>query len=294
MPNSLATIAASVKTVYVNGEFTSPEAAVISPFDRGFIFGDGVYEVIPIYGRRLFRFEQHLARLERNLEEIGIAAPLARAQWHDVLTALINEAPSQDQSAYLQITRGVAPRDHGYPVAAQPTVFAYVQPLQPVDAEILRRGVAAVTATDTRWQRCDIKTTSLLANVTLRQRAAEAGATEAILVRDGIIAEGAASNIFVVSEGALRTPPQGPTILPGVTRDLVLELARGLAIPCDETAVTETELAQAEEIWMSSSTKELLPITRLDGAAVGGGAPGPMFSRVYAAYQEFKAAFRAA
>lgn len=281
-----------IPLVYLNGEFVPPEQAKISAFDRGFIFGDGVYEVIPVFGGRLFRLPHHLARLERSLAEVRLANPLDGIGWERVLRRLIEAVGGGDQSVYLQVTRGVAPRDHTFPSNLRPTVFAYAQPASYPSADVLARGIAAVTATDIRWLRCDIKATALLANALLRQQAADRGAAEAILVRDGLVTEGAASNVFVVRGGALHTPPNGPFILPGVTRDLVLELARANDIPAREEPLPEAALYGADEVWLTSSMREILPVTRLNERPVGTGQPGPMHARLLALYQRYKQAFR--
>jgi D-alanine transaminase len=282
-----------MQCVYLNGKLLPPDQAFISPFDRGFIFGDGVYEVIPVYGGRLFRLKQHLQRLQNSLDAIGLENPMRTEEWEAVFTRLIKENEGGDLSIYLQITRGVAARDHAFPPDAIPTVFAYAQKLKYPDRSQLADGVAAVTLPDTRWMRCDIKSICLLPNAMMRQRAIERGAAEAILIRDHFITEGAASNVFIVSRGRLTTPPKGPFILPGVTRDLVLELAHANDVVCIEQPINETELFSADEIWMTSSTKEILPITRVDGKVVGGGQPGPLHARMYALYQEYKQALRA-
>jgi len=279
--------------VYLNGDYLPPEKAQVSAFDRGFVFADGVYEVIPVYGRRLFRLPQHLARLDNSLGGIRLANPLSAQQWQALCARLIDATDSDDQSIYLQVTRGPAPRDHAFPAATKPTVFAYAQPLKYPAAEQLANGVAAISVTDIRWSRCDIKAIALLPNVLLRQQATEQGAAEAILVRDGNVTEGSASNIFLVVNGTLVTPPKGPYILPGVTRDLIVELAHAHGVTCIERDVRQTELAGASELMLSSSTKELLPITRLDGQAVGNGRPGPLHARLHALYQDYKRDFRA-
>lgn len=277
--------------VYLNGEFLPPERATVSVFDRGFIFGDGVYEVIPVFGGRLFRLPHHLSRLEASLAAIRLRNPYTAQQWSAIFMRLIAENGNGDQSIYLQITRGVAPRDHAFPPNITPTVFAYAQPLKYPSAEQLAQGVAAITSGDIRWQRCDIKAIALLANALLRQQAIEQGAAEAILVRDGLVTEGAASNIFVVNGDCLVTPPKGPYILPGITRDLVVEIARTKNIACDEKPVSVEALRAADEVWLTSSTKEVLPITRIDGRPVGNGKPGPMHARLFALYREYKQAF---
>ncbi len=298
-----------IRLVYLNGEFLAPEAARVSAFDRGFIFGDGVYEVIPVFGGRLFRLPQHLARLDSSLREIRLANPLAGAEWQKIFERLVaiqggDESattpslargprldPIGDLSIYLEVTRGVAPRDHAFPPKVTPTVFAYAAPLKYPPKEQVEQGISAITAPDIRWLRCDIKAIALLPNALLRQQAIDAGTAEAILLRDGFMTEGAASNIFVIKNGRAVTPPKGPLILPGVTRDLVLELALAHGVPCAEAAVSETELRNADEVWLTSSTKEVLAITRLDGKPVGNGKPGPLHARLLAFYKEYKRAF---
>ena len=282
-----------IKRVYLNGAFVAPEAAQVSVFDRGFVFGDGVYEVIPVYGGRAFRLKHHLLRLEASLAAIGLGNPLAHTQWQTIFEELIRAHGGGDQYIYLQVTRGVARRDHVFPKDTPPTVFAFSQPLKPPDAAELASGIAAITAPDNRWLRCDIKAIALLPNVLLRQQAQARGAVEAILIRDGFLTEGAASNIFVVRAGRLLTPPRGPFILPGVTRDLILELARAHGVDCAETVVSEAELLGADEIWMTSSLKEILAVTRLNDRSVGGGNPGPMQARFRQLYEDYKRAFRA-
>lgn len=279
--------------VYLNGEFVPPERAVVSAFDRGFVFGDGVYEVIPVFGRRLFRLPHHLARLQRSLSEIRLANPMTAEAWERVLTQLIESNEADDQSVYMQITRGPAPRDHAFPTDVRPTVFAYAQPMKPPSPETLTRGISAVTVSDIRWLRCDIKATALLANALLRQQAADRGASEAILVRDGTVTEGAASNIFLVRAGTIYTPPNGPFILPGITRDLVLELAQANAIPAREEMLPEAVLFDADEVWITSSMREIVPVTRLNDRPVGDGRAGALYARIYAFFQDYKRAFRA-
>jgi D-alanine transaminase len=279
--------------VYLNGAFLPAAEARVSPFDRGFVFADGVYEVIPVYGRRMFRMRQHLKRLDDSLAGIRVRNPLASGEWEQIFRRLTDAVAADDQSVYLQVTRGPAPRDHAFPPDPQPTVFAYAAPLKYADAQQLANGVAAITTPDIRWLRCDIKAIALLPNVLLRQQATEAGAAEAILVRDGLAMEGSASNIFAVVDGVLVTPPKGPFILPGITRDLVLELAHAHGVSCEERMLKESELAKASELMLSSSTKELLPITTLNGKPVAGGKPGPVHARLYALYQDYKREFRA-
>jgi D-alanine transaminase len=285
-------------TVYLNGTFEPLEEARISVMDRGFLFGDGVYEVIPAYGGRLFRLEPHLDRLQNSLDGIRLGNPLSRADWRAMLEELLrrNRDPSDprdDQSLYLQVTRGVAmKRDHAFPVPERPTVMAMSTPIPAPAPNLAQQGVRAIRLPDSRWQHCHLKTITLLANVLSRQQALDAGAGEAILVRDGLANEGAASNLFVVSAGVLRTPPKSAKLLPGITRDLVLELAREHGIPCREEDIPATDLDAAEEIWLTSSTREILPITELDDNAVGDGKPGALWQRMTRLYQEYKDAVR--
>lgn len=281
-----------VSSVYLNGEFVRAESAMISPFDRGFIFGDGVYEVIPVFGARLFRLPHHLQRLRHSLAAIDLAAPLSSEQWRHVLQRLVDEAGGGDQSLYLQVTRGVAPRNHAFPKNTEPTVFAYTQKKAFAAKSAQQSGAAVITAVDIRWLRCDIKSTSLLAAVMLREQAERAGAIETILIRDGLVTEGAASNIFLVRDGVLITPPKGQFILPGITRDLVLELAREHDIPLQERDVKQDELLQAQEVWITSSTNEIKAVASIDGAAVSKGAPAPRFQQMYDLYERYKQAVR--
>jgi D-alanine transaminase len=282
----------TVRQVYINGEYVPAEAASISIFDRGFIFGDGVYEVIPVYGGRLFRLSHHLQRLHYSMSQIGIDPPLTDDAIVDVFDKLLADV-REDASVYLQITRGAAPRNHAFPATMKPTVLAYAHSMRYPDRSQRTAGVSAITLPDQRWARCDIKSVSLLANVLARQQAHEQDAAEAILVRDGFLTEGAASTIFMVSAGKLLTPMNGHAILPGITRALVLELLSAAGIDYLETDITESQLRQADEIWLSSSSKEILPITRLDGQVVGDGLPGPLYERAIALYDDFKQRFRA-
>ena len=279
-----------IRQVYLNGEFLPPAEARVSAFDRGFVFGDGVYEVIPVFGGRLFRLPHHLARLGNSLREIRMTNPLPAAEWQRVFERLV-EIQGAGSFRFISRSRGVAPRDHAFPPNLAPTVFAYAAPLKYPPAEEVERGIAAITAPDIRWLRCDIKAIALLPNAMLRSQALDASAAEAILLRDGFMTEGAASNIFVVRGGRLIIPPKGPLILPGVTRDLVLELAKAHGIPHAEQPVTEAELRAADEVWMTSSTKEILAITRLDGKPVGNGKPGPLHARLLALYKDYKRDF---
>jgi len=278
--------------VFLNGQWLAADEAKVSVFDRGFVFGDGVYEVIPVYGRRPFRMPQHLKRLGQSLAAIHLANPHTDAKWMTIVQQLIDQNGAADQMVYLQITRGVAPRDHAFPATVTPTVFAYGKPLHYPSRNEVAKGVTAITAEDIRWLRCDIKSIALLGNVILRQAAIDKGAAEAILLRDGLLTEGAASNIFIVKGGTIVTPPKGALILPGVTRDLVVELAQNNNVLCEERAVTSDEVFAADEVWLTSSTKEILPIVEVDGRKIGDGKPGPMQAKMSAIYQDYKDSFR--
>ena len=275
---------------YLNGNYLPLDEARISPMDRGFLFGDGAYEVIPVYSRRPFRLQQHLERLERTLAALQLANPLSKEHWAEVVQRLVDDHGSEDQGVYLQVTRGAAPvRDQAFPrPAVPPTVFAYADRLPTPSAELLATGGTALTAEDFRWLRCDLKTVSLVANVLLRQLSAAAGCTETILLRDGLVMEGSASNVLVVQDGVILAPPKSNLILPGVTYDVVLELAAANGIPTQVRPVAEAELRSADEVWVTSSTKEVLPITRIDDAPVADGRPGPLAARMNALYQDFK------
>ncbi len=277
-------------TVYLNGAFLPLEEARISVLDRGFLFGDGVYEVIPVYSRRPFRLDAHLERLQHSLDAIRLANPHSAAQWGDLIRHLVAAAPWDDQGIYLQVTRGPGPRDHAFPQVIQPTVFLMPMPLNPPNPALVEAGVCAVTAADDRWLHCDVKATSLLANVLLRQRSVDAGCAETILLRDGRLTEGATSNVFIVRAGVILAPPKSQRMLPGVTYDVVLELARQENLPHTVRDILEAELRDADEIWLTSSPKEVLAVTTLDGRPVGDGRPGPVFRRIYTAYQAYKAA----
>jgi D-alanine transaminase len=277
-------------TVYLNGKFMPIEEARIPVLDRGFIFGDGVYEVIPVYSRRAFRLADHLKRLQHSLDSIRLPNPHSDAEWMALVNELISRHEEEDQYLYLHITRGVARRDHAFPSPpVTPTVFIMSNPLLTPPAELLHSGVAAVSAPDNRWLRCDIKAIALLPNVLLRQAAVEAGCAEAILIRDdAFLTEGAASNIFVVKNGKLLAPPKDNLMLPGITYDVILELAAANGIPCEVRRVSKAEVFDADELLLTSSTREVLAITTLDGKPVGNGKPGAMFARLHPLYQTFK------
>ena len=275
-------------TVYLNGEFMPLEEARIPVLDRGFIFGDGVYEVIPVYSRHPFRLPEHLRRLQHSLDAVRIANPHTDAEWTRLIGQVIARNEPEDQGVYLQLTRGVAKRDHAFPRGVAPTVFLMSNPLVTPPAEQVAKGVPAVTASDYRWLRCDIKSVALLANCLLRQLAVDAGAVETVLIRDGFVTEGSASNVLLAKDGVLLAPPKNHLMLPGITYDVVLELAAAHGLPHEVREVTEVELRAADELMLTSSTKEVLAITSLDGKPVGGGRPGPVFARLHRLYQDYK------
>jgi len=274
--------------VFLNGRFLPLEQATVPVLDRGFIFGDGVYELIPVYSRAPFRMDEHLARLERSLAAVRIANPYARDKWRSVIRELVAQQPGEDQGVYLQVTRGVAKRDHAFPAGVEPTVFAMSNPLVNPPRELVEQGVAAVSAPDNRWLRCDIKSISLIGNVLLRQQSADAGAAETILFRDGILTEASASNVFVAKNGLVLSPPKSNLILPGITYDVVVEIAQQLGMPLEFRDIREAEVRAADELWVTSSSKEILAVVELDGKPVGAGRPGPLFRRAWEGYQEFK------
>ena len=277
-------------TIYLNGQYMPIEEAKISVLDRGFIFGDGVYEVIPVYSRKPFRLESHLQRLQHSLDGIKLANPHSDAEWTAIINELIARNTAQDQYLYLHITRGVAKRDHAFPSPpVKPTVFMMSNPLLTPPAALLASGVGAVSAEDNRWLRCDIKAIALLPNVLLRQMAVDAGCAETILIRENeFMTEGAASNIFVVKNGKLLAPPKDNLMLPGITYDVVLEIAAANHIPHEVRRIAAAEVFDADELLLTSSTKEVLAITTLDGKPVGTGKPGAMFARLHKLYQDFK------
>ena len=275
-------------SVYLNGQFMPLAEAKVPVLDRGFVFGDGVYELVPVYSGKPFRLDDHLRRLQSSLDGIRLQNPHGVETWRALILRLIESQDFADQSIYIQVTRGVAPRDHAFPLNVSPSVFMFVQPLVPASAEQKAAGVCAVTAVDNRWLRCDIKAISLLANILLRQQAVDADCAETVMLRDGFLTEGAASNIFMVKQGVLLAPPPSNLMLTGVTYDVVLELAAANGIPHEIRGISEAEVRAADELWMTSSTKEIMPIVKLDGVAVGAGEPGPMARQMDALYQTFK------
>ena len=275
-------------TVFLNGGLLPIEQATVSVLDRGFIFGDGVYELVPVYSRVPFRLEEHLARLERSLSETRIRNPYSRAQWRAHIYALIDAQPFEDQGIYFQVTRGVAKRDHAFPANVEPTVFMMSNPLVNPQPAQVEKGASAVSAQDYRWLRCDIKSISLIGNCLLRQISAEAGGAETILFREGKLTEASASNVFIVERGVIQSPPKSNLILPGITYDVVVELARANGLPLEFKDIPEPDVRAADELWVSSSSKEVLAIVELDGKRIGDGRPGPVFRRMFHLYQEFK------
>lgn len=277
----------TLPVVYLNGRFLAAQDASVSVLDRGFIYGDGVYEVIPVFGSHILRFAEHMARLDNSLAAIYMANPHTRAEWQGIVETLLLRNPGvENRAVYLQVTRGAGDRDHVPAVPPVPTVFGMCSPIPERDYS---QGISAITHEDIRWQYCHVKVISLLPNVLLRHRARERdGSTEAILLRDGRVTEGAASNVFVVQGDRIATPQKDNTLLPGITRDLVVELLRDEGLACVETPVSHSDLLSADEVWITSSTMGIAPVTRLDGKAVGGGKPGRIWRRADALYQAFK------
>ncbi|MDQ2068763.1 D-amino acid aminotransferase [Natronospira bacteriovora] len=269
------------ETAWLNGEFLPLQEARISPLDRGFLFGDGIYEVVPIYDGQPFELEAHLDRLEYSLGEIRLRNPLSRAQWRSMIAELVERNGGGDQTVYFQITRGAdSQRDHGFPDPdLAPTCFAMSSPLAPAPARFASDGARAHLVEDIRWRRCDIKATGLLANAMAKQAARDAGADEALLHRDGQLIEGSSMTLFLVENGALLTPPKGPSILPGITRDVVINLARDLGVAVEEAPLAMTRLQSCDELWFTSSSREIMPVTQVDGITIGDGRPGPVWQR---------------
>ena len=276
--------------VYLNGAMTPLSEAKIPVLDRGFIFGDGVYEVIPIYRRRLFRPEQHMARLFRSLAAIGIANPHTKEQWMSLISQVVQAHTADDQMVYLQVTRGVAKRGHAFPKDVTPTVFIMTNPIVLPSAEVRARGVACVSMEDKRWLRCEIKSISLLGNVLAAQNAADNDAVESIQFRDGFLTEGSSSNVWIVKNGKLMGPPKDNLILEGIRYGLIEELCAATSIPFEARRIARAEVFAADEVLLSSATKEVLPVVGIDGRAIGNGKPGLIYLKLYAAYQAAKAA----
>lgn len=285
----------SDKIVYLNGEYLPVEKASVSVLDRGFLYGDGVYEVIPVFGPNPLRIDQHLQRLNNSLSRIGMPGPFSHPEWKDILAHLLKLNPGEDRAIYLQVTRGVYPvRDLKVQKEqiVSPTIFIMVLIMKPVDVSELEKGIDVVTLEDFRWHACDIKSISLVANVILRDQAARADVVDAILLRDGYVTEGTASNVFIVKDGVLVTPPVGKHLLPGITRDLVLELAEANGIPCEVRDIREAELGWADEIWMTSSTREIAPVITLNRKPVANNKVGPLWKKMINIYQDYKEQLR--
>jgi D-alanine transaminase len=275
--------------VYLNGAMVPLSQATVPVLDRGFIFGDGIYEVIPIYQRKPFRSKQHLARLFRSLDAIGIPNPHDADRWMALIGEVVAQHPADDQMAYIQVTRGVAKRAHAFPAEVTPTVFIMTNPIVLPSAEARANGVACVTMEDKRWLRCEIKSTSLLGNVLAAQHAAEHGALESIQFRDGMLTEASASNVWIVKNGVVMAPPKDNLILEGIRYAFIEELCASLGLPFEMRRISQEEVLKADEVFLSSATKEVLPVASIDGKPVGSGRPGPVYQRLYDAYQEAKA-----
>lgn len=274
---------------YLNGEYQPLNETKISVLDRGFLFGDGVYEVIPVYNRQIFRLQEHMQRLAHSLEGVSIKNPLSNEQWQDIFETLIAKSAADDQAIYLQITRGtMQKRLHSWDETLTPNVFVTSAATEYPNQNIETSGAKAITLDDIRWDFCHLKTINLLPNALLRQKAIEKSATEAILIRDGYAIEGAASNLFIVKDEILITPAKSHYLLGGITRDLVLEICQKNKILFRETQISEDELHDADEIWITSSTKEIVPITTLNQHAVGKGKPGPCWQTMIKLYQQYK------
>jgi D-alanine transaminase len=273
---------------YLNGTYLPLQEATVSPFDRAFLFGDAVYEVVPVYGSRPFRLRQHLDRLNRSLGGIRMPPAMSHGDWAHVCKELISRNSAYDGHLYMQVSRGAEfGRNHAWPEGLKPTLFAYCTELDPLPADLLENGVAAITATETRWARRDIKATALLANILLKKLAADAGAFETIMLENGELTEGSSTTVHVVKNGVIQTPPNSQHILPGTTRDVVTELADLLSIRNSSVAVPESALRGADEIWLAFSTRGVLPVTKLDAKAVGSGVPGPLFKRIHLAFANY-------
>ena len=291
-PESAAAVE-SEPVVYLNGEFLPQSRAKVSVLDRGFLFGDGVYEVIPVVGSKPLRLNAHLDRLQRSMSRVSMVDPLSRQKWNAVLNDLLRKNPGADRSIYLQVTRGAAPvRDLSVDKGVEPTVFIMVTAMRPTDYTKLEAGIDAITVEDFRWKACDIKSVSLIANVMLRLHANQSSVVDAIMVRDGLVTEATASNVFVVHEGVISTPPNSEYLLPGITRDLVIELAKSDGLEVLERDIKASELETADEIWLTSSTREIAPVVRINQLPVGDGLAGDCWKKMSALYQEYKQVLR--
>ena len=286
-------MASSESIVYLNGEYLAQSQARVSVLDRGFLFGDGVYEVIPVFGGVPLRMDEHLARLQRSMDRVSLSNPLSPHQWNEIFQSLLQKNPGDDRSIYLQVTRGAAAvRDLSLFTDTEPTVFVMVNDIKPVDYQKLENGIDAITVDDFRWKACDIKSVSLIANVIIRLHANAMNVTDAVMIRGGLVTEGTASNIFVIKDGVIATPPKGDHLLPGITRDLVIELALANGFRVEERDIQKPELQSADEIWLTSSTREIAPVVKIDGEPVGGGAAGEYWKKIIAIYQDHKRELR--
>jgi D-alanine transaminase len=282
-------MAAPLPVAHLNGRFLPLAEARLSPLDRGFLFGDGVYEVIPAYAGRLFHLPGHLKRLQHSLDGIQLKNPLSDADWTILLQDLVAKNGGSDQAVYLQVSRGAdVGRDHGFPATVPATIFAMSSPLGSLPEELKTKGARVVTLQDIRWQRCDIKCTALLGNVLLRQQAIDAGCHEGLLLRNGHVTEGTASGLFIVEDGVLVTPPDSTELLPSITRDVVLMLAARIHMPVRRDVIPMRALERAEEIWLVSSTREVYAVTSVDGRPVRDGVPGIQWKRMYSLFQDHK------
>ncbi len=279
--------------VYLNGEYLALSKAKVSVLDRGFLFGDGVYEVIPVFGGKPLRLDEHLERLQRSMVRVSLKSTLTHDEWYQIFLQLLDSNPGGDRSIYLQVTRGAAPlRDLSVAADTRQTVFVMVNDIKPVDYPMLERGIEAITVDDFRWKACDIKSVSLIANVMIRLQANQSNAMDAIMVRDGLVTEGTASNVFVIHHGVISTPLKSDCLLPGITRDLVIELALANDFKVEERDIREDELVTADEIWLTSSTREIAPVVKLNNHVIGSGIAGGCWKKVIGLYQDHKQALR--
>jgi D-alanine transaminase len=286
-------VAASEPIVYINGEYLPQSQATVSVLDRGFLFGDGVYEVIPVFAGKPLRLTEHLDRLQRSMNRVSLKNPLTQQEWEEIFQTLLESNPGGDRSIYLQVTRGAAPiRDLSFSADIEPTVFVMVNDIKPVDYAKLEKGIEAIAVDDFRWKACDIKSVSLIANVMIRLSANEQNVMDAIMVRDGLVTEGTASNIFLVHGGSISTPPKSDCLLPGITRDLVIDLALANGLTVEERDIKQGELETADEIWLTSSTREIAPVVKLDNRVVGDGVAGEYWKKIIALYQDYKQELR--
>jgi len=273
---------------FLNGEYLPLEDCRVSVLDRGFLFGDGIYELITVYQNKAFYLAQHMDRFQRSMAEIKVISPYSESEWKTLIDKLIQQSEPDDLAIYIQVTRGVAPRDHVFPDATQATVFAMANPLPIVPSKYIENGVELITTNDTRWQRCDVKAISLLANILAKQEAAEADAVEAIMIRDDYALEGSSSNLFLVRDGIVYTHPKDNLILPGITRDFILELLEELGIECKQQHIPKDWLYSSDELWIASSTKEVLAATKIDQRIIADGKPGKIWQKTYNLYQQRK------